>query len=30
VRPPTQDMSPEHRAELKALLKEIGVPNVQD
>ena len=30
VRPPTRDMSPEHRAELKALLREIGVPNVQD
>jgi 4-hydroxy-tetrahydrodipicolinate synthase len=29
VRPPTRDMSPEHRAELKALLKEIGVPGVQ-
>jgi 4-hydroxy-tetrahydrodipicolinate synthase len=30
VRPPTHDMSPEHRAELKALLKEIGVPGVQE
>jgi 4-hydroxy-tetrahydrodipicolinate synthase len=30
VRPPTRDMTPEHRSELKALLKEIGVPNVQD
>lgn len=29
VRPPTRDMSAEHRAELKALLKEIGVPGVQ-
>jgi 4-hydroxy-tetrahydrodipicolinate synthase len=28
VRPPTRDMSPEHRAELKALLQEIGVPGV--
>jgi len=26
VRPPTRDMAPEHRAELKALLQEIGVP----
>ena len=30
VRPPTRDMSPQHRAELKALLKEIGVPGVQE
>lgn len=30
VRPPTRDMDPEHRAELKVLLKEIGVPGVQD
>lgn len=30
VRPPTQNMSSEHRAELKALLKGIGVPNVQN
>ena len=29
VRPPTRDMSPEHRAELKLVLKEIGVPGVQ-
>ena len=28
VRPPTRDMSPEHRAELKTLLQEIGVPGV--
>jgi dihydrodipicolinate synthase/N-acetylneuraminate lyase len=30
VRPPTRDMSVEHRAEFKALLKEIGVPGVQE
>ena len=30
VRPPTQDMLPGQRAELKALLKKIGVPGVQD
>lgn len=29
VRPPTRDMSAEHRAELKALLEEIGVPGVE-
>jgi dihydrodipicolinate synthase/N-acetylneuraminate lyase len=28
VRPPTRDMPAEHRAELKALLQEIGVPGV--
>jgi dihydrodipicolinate synthase/N-acetylneuraminate lyase len=28
VRPPTRDMSPKHRAELKALFLEIGVPGV--
>ncbi len=30
VRPPTRDMSAEHRAELKAILQEIGVPGVED